>query len=869
MPVPEASDEAFDFNDRSQQPAAEPDRRAPDSQPAPAPKAKRIACILCRKRKLKCDGQRPSCGTCKRLAHDCAYDEVRKKSGPKRGYVKALEARLQQVETLLKTQESAEPPRQQRSSPNPNLFSPDPPPSKDFHNQNVALDDISYVMDNVLRSGNGISPGEFPSMQTTSVDNSSTSDPFSWEMIGLGLDEPLPNQDVIDELTQMYFEKFNVVTPMIHRPRFFAAMNLAPHLRPPIALRYIMWTLAASSSDKYASLQEHFYHRARKYIQMDEMKGHGEAILTLAHCQAWVLICSYEFKSMYFPRAWLSAGRAVRLAQMMNLHRLDGAGLDVKQCLAPPKDWTEREERRRTFWACFNIDRYASIGTGWPMTIEEQDIATNLPAADDAFEKSIPENAISLEQALQTQGASSLTAYGGVCVMAALFGRNLLHLHRPTEDDRDDDINGPFWARHRAMDNTLLSLALALPENLRLPVCISNPNAVFMNMKIHTSVICLHQAAIFKADKNRLPAYIVQESKVRCVTAASEITSIMKLVAHQDVSTMNPFISFCVYVAARVFVQYLKNRPADGQINSHLHFLLQALRALKKRNPLTESFLVQLDLDLQGTGIMSGFSGAQRHDVPYGGVVPVNTDSVGCYPVFEISESQSATAPVNTYKKAAVGNARNSYLSRSHGTEPSPGPPFQTAQQANLDVESFPFSSSPKATYDLPRRQRTPSAATPREAASGQARFSGGLGRQEKDVSDMDLSPDAGCENPSPSNSGNSQQGASSQSSYSTPSDGQGNAHRQGSGGDGLMSTSASSAGFNFSTTGVEFDQLFYTSTSGGAEWDMSGGTGMTGMTPVGDSAWTQMLGGWEGFGPGHGTDVFGNRLNEPRSRQR
>jgi hypothetical protein len=36
------------------------------------------------------------CGltACKRLSHDCAYDEVRKKSGPKRGYVKLLEARL-------------------------------------------------------------------------------------------------------------------------------------------------------------------------------------------------------------------------------------------------------------------------------------------------------------------------------------------------------------------------------------------------------------------------------------------------------------------------------------------------------------------------------------------------------------------------------------------------------------------------------------------------------------------------------------------------------------------------------------------------------------------------------------------------------
>lgn len=58
------------------------------------PRPKRIACVVCRKRKLRCDGGKPSCGTCVRLAHDCAYDEVRRKSGPKRGYVKQLEARL-------------------------------------------------------------------------------------------------------------------------------------------------------------------------------------------------------------------------------------------------------------------------------------------------------------------------------------------------------------------------------------------------------------------------------------------------------------------------------------------------------------------------------------------------------------------------------------------------------------------------------------------------------------------------------------------------------------------------------------------------------------------------------------------------------
>lgn len=65
------------------------------------PRPKRIACVVCRRRKLKCDGKKPSCGTCSRLGHACAYDEARKKSGPKRGYVKQLEARLGRTTSSL------------------------------------------------------------------------------------------------------------------------------------------------------------------------------------------------------------------------------------------------------------------------------------------------------------------------------------------------------------------------------------------------------------------------------------------------------------------------------------------------------------------------------------------------------------------------------------------------------------------------------------------------------------------------------------------------------------------------------------------------------------------------------------------------
>ena len=108
------------------------------------------------------------------------------------------------------------------------------------------------------------------------------------------------------------------------------------------------------------------------------MKGQGEVFVSLAHAQTWSLTAAYEFKMMYFPRAWMSVGRASRMVLMMGLNRVDGVGLDVKQCLPPPIDWTEREERRRTFWMAYCVDRYASIGTGWPMSIDERDVSTLL-----------------------------------------------------------------------------------------------------------------------------------------------------------------------------------------------------------------------------------------------------------------------------------------------------------------------------------------------------------------------------------------------------------------------------------------------------------------------------------------------------------
>lgn len=71
------------------------------------PRRKRVgqACDLCSKRKVKCDGSKPICGTCAKAGSECIYTPRNlKKKTQRSGYVASISQRLQDVEQLLATQ---------------------------------------------------------------------------------------------------------------------------------------------------------------------------------------------------------------------------------------------------------------------------------------------------------------------------------------------------------------------------------------------------------------------------------------------------------------------------------------------------------------------------------------------------------------------------------------------------------------------------------------------------------------------------------------------------------------------------------------------------------------------------------------------
>jgi hypothetical protein len=281
---------------------------------------------------------------------------------------------------------------------------------------------------------------------------------------------------------------------------------------------------------------------------------------------------------------------------MMGLHRLDDGlseELPMAPMIAPAKTWAETEERRRLFWGSFCIDSYASISTGWPSMIDvhqvcgytsrylrlkadQEQVTTHLPASEEAFITGVEEKSWPL---LDVFKGASYSTFGANVVVCYIFGQLLKHAHRPMPDDRPEDTEyGPFWKRHRELDNMLSSAFMFLPERFRLPSNVRDPLAVQANLNLHAAAICLHNAACEKADKFKLP-HIKQTSRTRALTAAQEIVDIIKLTSH----LRRGYVSGPCYV--RSLASDLTLSTAESPDGSVLVLRSVSVRSAGKRKP--------------------------------------------------------------------------------------------------------------------------------------------------------------------------------------------------------------------------------------------------------------------------------------------
>ncbi|KAI5928400.1 fungal-specific transcription factor domain-containing protein [Camillea tinctor] len=566
-----------------------------------------LSCVECRTRKLKCDKVKPTCTRCTKASVECVYPESRKKPTFRRRNVRELEARLVQVEALLKevgekkTSEGNSPAGQQH------VEKRHAEPSRVSETEHVLVHGIDYADPDAVPGGhdeNEALPFEQDDLPAFAADASShqpTDDPVNGELMDLGgMFEGPPPFEIMEDLNRIYFERQQYMIPILHPARYTQAFYSAPHMKPPLCLQYAIWSLAAGLEPKYEAYHPIFYRRARQYAESDELKGYGEHFITVAHAQAWTIIGTYEARVLMFTRAAMSCSRAVRLIQMMGLHQLDSPKGDSVPTLLPPRDWAEMEERRRTFWGIFCIDSHASISTGWPHLIDATEITTHLPATESAFYSGEEEETCSLHDAFN---GKTYSTFAGNILVCHVFNRILKHVYHSRVDDQPENYEyGGYWERHRDIDNMLSSAFMFLPESSRLPENYRNPVAIHTNLNLHASVICLHHSAIEKIDAYKLPGSAKAASQTRLRTSAQEIINIVKLTSHIPKTNTTPLTALALYCGASVYIYLSKEMQAPVSVDN-LDFILAAMEAIGKEHTITRAFLRQVILDIECTGI--------------------------------------------------------------------------------------------------------------------------------------------------------------------------------------------------------------------------------------------------------------------------
>jgi len=227
-------------------------------------------------------------------------------------------------------------------------------------------------------------------------------------------------------------------------------------------------------------------------------------------------------------------------------------------------------------------------------------VTTHLPVSEEAFASSTEEKAPTLQDALN--GSSGYSTFAGYVITSHIFTRLVKHSQRPMPGDRPEDPeSGPFWQRHRELDNILSNAFMFLPQRFRLSRHTGDPTAVQTHLILHGAVICLHSAAREKADKFRL-AGIRQASRTRALTAAQEIVNIVKASTNIAAACKSPLMVLSLYLAASVYTAQARDDPEEFR-SDNLELLLKCMDGIGYQHTITHAYLIQLLGDIERMGI--------------------------------------------------------------------------------------------------------------------------------------------------------------------------------------------------------------------------------------------------------------------------
>jgi hypothetical protein len=159
---------------------------------------------------------------------------------------------------------------------------------------------------------------------------------------------------------------------------------------------------------------KYFLELASGFVE-ESLRECGDDAPQLCVLQAQILLTHGLLTHGVLGKAWRALGTCVRLAYELNLHLVDAKH---QREVIDAKEWCDYEEKRRAWWAVWEMDVFASTVRRYPTAIDWSQIETLLPIEDEYWFQGKPRKSCFLEQdlvqrwkALQESGNHSAKAW--------------------------------------------------------------------------------------------------------------------------------------------------------------------------------------------------------------------------------------------------------------------------------------------------------------------------------------------------------------------------------------------------------------------------------------------------------------------------
>ncbi|KAF4471659.1 nitrate assimilation regulatory nirA [Fusarium albosuccineum] len=551
-----------------------------------------LACIACRRKKIRCSGEKPACKHCLRSRIPCVYKVTTRKAAPRTDYMAMLDKRLKRMEErIIKVIPKSD--QESTASVTRAVVKPAIPgsvPSAKSGKKRGAEEAFGPDLEAWAKapSKSKIAGDDRPStLQVQEAEENKLQHEGS---------EALPSKEIQEHLAEVFFDNiYGQSYHLLHKPSYMR--KLKNGTLPPVLVLSVCAVAARFTSNPQMSSS------GPEFLCGEEWASAARDICTrryewpnLTILTCLLILGLHEFGTCQGGRSWALGGQAIRMAFALQLHKdleYDPSGRNGNKTQL---SFIDREIRRRIMWACFLMDRFNSSGTDRPTFVREETIQIPLPVKEKYFQLDMPAPTETLDgqvlhpvspddgQLADTRENMGVAAY--LIRGIALWGRIITYL---SQGGKDTDP-GPMWdpeSQYAMLLKDVQDLDAGLPSSLKyslenLEVHKTENTAsqfLFMHVCLQHNILFMSRAAMSARKQQGVHDDFFSEASKRTFNAANRISDLFREAEQSRCFVSAPFAGYCAFSSTTVHILGIISRnpsmkpTAEANLTTNVKYL--------------------------------------------------------------------------------------------------------------------------------------------------------------------------------------------------------------------------------------------------------------------------------------------------------